>query len=288
MRGSIAQWESYRTRSTVKPFLKWAGGKRQLLPEIRRSIPSSFRTYYEPFLGAGAVLFDLQPAQAVVNDFNDQLMLTYRAVRDDVEQLISLLEVHKLMNSSDYFYEVRGLDRNTASFGELSHVEKAARLIYLNKTCYNGLYRVNSQGLFNVPYGRYKNPLICEADALRAVSFYLREHDVALMCGDFSDVVGKARPGDFVYFDPPYHSANSTNFTSYQAGGFSESEQERLRDVFAWLTERGVKCLLSNSDTGFIRALYGGFTVETVSASRAINADSSGRGKVNEVLIRNW
>ena len=276
------------SEALVKPFLKWAGGKRQLLPEIREHIPETFNSYYEPFLGAGAVFFDLLPTKAIVNDFNEQLMLTYRVIRDSVDELIRILDIHKARNSRDYFYEIRALDRNKHVFDLLPDVDKAARLIYLNKTCFNGLYRVNSRGEFNAPYGRYKNPTICEAEVLRAVSHYLNSHEVQLLCKDFADAVADASRGDFVYFDPPYFSSDNTNFTSYQAEGFDASEQERLRDVFAELSDRGVKCLLSNSDTEFIRELYSGFEVRTVSAIRAINADVNGRGRVNEVLVRNW
>lgn len=276
------------SEALVKPFLKWAGGKRQLLPEIREHIPETFNSYYEPFLGAGAVFFDLLPTKAIVNDFNEQLMLTYRVIRDSVDELIRILDIHKARNSRDYFYEIRALDRNKHVFDLLPDVDKAARLIYLNKTCFNGLYRVNSRGEFNAPYGRYKNPTICEAEVLRAVSHYLNSHEVQLLCKDFADAVADVSKGDFVYFDPPYFSSDNTNFTSYQAEGFDASEQERLRDVFAELSDRGVKCLLSNSDTEFIRELYSGFDIRTVSAIRAINADANGRGRVNEVLVRNW
>ena len=156
----------------VRPYLKWAGGKRQLLPEIQRHMPRRYTTYYEPFVGAGALLFATQPRRAVINDHNDQLIVTYTAIRDDVESLIALLKAHKENTSQEYFYEIRSLDRDAEAFAALSPVEKAARLIYLNKTCFNGLYRVNLQGLFNVPYGRYKNPAIFDEESLRAVSRY--------------------------------------------------------------------------------------------------------------------
>ena len=276
-------------QATLRPYLKWAGGKRQLLPEIRTRLPQGWqnRDYYEPFVGAGAVLFALAPRRAVINDYNRQLMLTYRAVRDHVEDVIALLAQHRDRHCRDYFYQVRGADR-TEAFTQWGEAEQAARLIYLNKTCFNGLYRVNAQGLFNVPFGRYKHPAICEPEALRAVSAYLQNNEVTLMCGDFADAVTEARAGDFVYFDPPYHSADNTNFTGYQAGGFGEAEQRRLRDVFAALAGRGVLCMLSNSDTELIRDLYGDYNLEIIPARRAINARPSGRGAVNEVLVRSW
>jgi DNA adenine methylase len=274
----------------IKPYLKWAGGKRQLLPEIRQHFPQNFTgyTYYEPFLGAGAVFFDIQPRRAVINDFNGQLILTYQVIQNNIEALIDALHRHEVNNSEEYYYQIRGLDRDVESFNQLSDVDKAARLIYLNKTCYNGLYRVNAQGLFNVPYGRYVHPAICEEPVLRAIHNYLHENDVRILNGDFSHAIQEADRHSFVYFDPPYHSPGNTNFTGYQAGGFNESEQTRLRDAFVELSNRGVKCLLSNSDTPFIRDMYRDFEIITVTARRAINSNAAERGDVNEVLVKNW
>lgn len=276
--------------AAVKPYLKWAGGKRQLLPEIRNYIPASFDRYIEPFVGAGAVLFDLQPKNAVINDANFQLVMTYEVIRDDVDALIDILKEHVAKNTKEYYYTVREMDRDPVIFSRLTKAEKAARLIYLNKTCFNGLYRVNSQGLFNVPYGKYKNPGICEEETLRGIHDYFNRAEVLILNGDFADAASMATEKSFVYFDPPYHSADNSNFTGYQANGFSEAEQIRLRDVMKDLTERGVKCLLSNSDTEFIREIYQdkAFHVETVTATRTINSNTAGRGKVNEVLVRNW
>jgi DNA adenine methylase len=194
------------------------------------------------------------------------------------------------MNNEEYFYEVRNLDRDEIKFVKLSNIEKAARLIFLNKTCFNGLYRVNSQGLFNVPYGKYKNPAICEDIVLRQISNYLNSNDVTILSKDFEQAVLTANKKSFVYLDPPYHSPDKTNFTGYQANGFDENEQERLRNVMIKMTNRGVKCLLSNSDTEFIRELYDydSFEIIPVLAKRAINSDSAGRGSVNELLIKNW
>jgi DNA adenine methylase len=276
----------------VKPFLKWAGGKRQLLEQILPLIHTK-GTYYEPFIGGGAVLFALQPKKAVINDLNEQLCLTYTAVRDHPDELIKLLKKHAEQNKKDgseYYYRIRDKDRKK-EFAALSDTEKAARLIYLNKTCYNGLYRVNSAGLFNTPYGYYKNPGICEEEVLRAVSRYFNENEVTILNEDFEKSVESAKKGDFVYFDPPYDSPNCTNFTGYQAGGFDHEDQTRLRDLMVDLKEKGVKCLLSNSKTDFIEELYEDrsiFTVQEVSASRMINSDALGRGKVPEVLVRNW
>ena len=276
----------------IKPYLKWAGGKRQLLAEIKKYLPKNLKnyTYYEPFVGAGAVFFELQPKKAVINDFNEQLILTYNVIRENVEDLILLLQKYQKKNNVEYFYKIRNLDRDQSNFNKLTDTEKAARLIFLNKTCFNGLYRVNSKGLFNVPYGRYKNPIICEDIVLRQISSYLNSNEISIMNNDFEHAVLTANKKSFIYFDPPYHSQDKTNFTGYQANGFDEDEQERLCNVIKKMTNSGIKCLLSNSDTEYIRKLYDQdiFDIISVQAKRKINSDSSGRGFVNELLIKNW
>ena len=276
----------------VKPFLKWAGGKRQLLAEIKKHLPKNINdyTYYEPFIGAGALFFELQPEKAIINDFNGQLIAAYIVIKEKIEELIALLKKYQEMNIEQNYYKIRNMDRDIIKFNELAGIEKAARLIFLNKTCFNGLYRVNSQGLFNVPYGRYKNPLICEEAVLRQISNYLNSNEISIVNGDFEQAVSTAGKTAFIYFDPPYHSPDKTNFTGYQANGFDDQEQERLRNVIIKMTNRGAKCLLSNSDTEYIRELYNDniFEITSVQAKRAINSNSAGRGAVNEVLIKNW
>lgn len=268
----------------MKPLLKWVGGKRQLLPAIHSMLPESYDTYVEPFLGGGAVLFSLAPERARVNDLNTELITVYEVVRDDVDELIELLRGYP--NESDFFYSMRALDRSP-EFAHLSRVERAARTIYLNKTCYNGLYRVNNAGQFNAPFGRYANPTICDEPNLREVSAYLASHDVAFSNGDYAAL--EANEGDFVYFDPPYDPVNPTsNFTGYQSGGFGRADQIRLKETCDALDARGVKFLLSNSATDFITELYADYRVETVKATRAVNSVASKRGKVNEVLVRNY
>lgn len=273
----------------IKPYLKWAGGKRQLLPEIMKYVPKRFNTYYEPFIGAGAVFLHLQPKRAVINDFNSQLVMTYETIRDNVDELIVLLSEHKERNNEDYFYEIRELDR-TKDFESMTNVQKAARLIYLNKTCFNGLYRVNSAGLFNVPFGRYKNPAILEEPVLRALSQYLSDpkNEIQILNGDFQRSLAGVQRGDLVYADPPYHSPDNTNFTGYQAGGFSEDDQIRLRDEMIRLRAIGAKCIFSNSDTPFIREIYTGFNIKQVDAKRNINSNGEARGNVKEVIITSW
>lgn len=273
-------------KTVPQPFLKWAGGKRQLLPEIRKYVPKQFHTYFEPFVGAGAVLFDLQPKKAVINDINFEVINTYNVIQEHVDELVNELKKHK--NDKDYFYAIRNLDRSE-EFKNLSMIERSARIIYLNKTCFNGLFRVNSQGQFNVPFGKYKNPKIVNEEVLRAVNRYLTENDVTILNVDFETAVTDAKEGDFVYFDPPYDPLSQTSsFTGYSLDGFNRDDQLRLRDLFVELHERGCYVLLSNSATDFIKDIYADFHVEIVSASRNINSVGAKRGKIDEVLVRNY
>jgi DNA adenine methylase len=237
----------------VQPFLKWAGGKRQLLPDILPLIPKGFNRYFEPFVGGGAVLFALQPQVATINDPNLELINCYQTIKNHPQALIQLASTYK--NDSDAYYQVRELDRS-AAFQSLSSLERAARLLYLNKTCYNGLFRVNRQGQFNVPFGSYKNPIIADPEVIHAISTYLNQADILYLNGDFARAVQQATRGDFVYFDPPYDPVSETaSFTSYSLNGFDREQQVRLQQTCDALTERGVKWLLSNSDTPFIRRL---------------------------------
>ncbi|MBD5101903.1 MAG: DNA adenine methylase [Subdoligranulum sp.] len=269
------------------PVVKWVGGKRQLLDEIIPRFPKQVTSYCEPFLGGGAVLFSLQPKNAIVNDLNADLILVYEVIRDNVELLIAALEQHE--NTPEYFYKIRDLDRDKDAYRKMSSIERASRIIYLNKTCYNGLFRVNASGEFNSPFGHYKNPNIVNAPVLRAVSKYLTANNIQLFHVDFEEVLRQVPRGGFVYLDPPYDPVSDTaSFTGYNRGGFGREEQERLKRCCDELTERRVRFLLSNSATSFIRELYAGYTVEIVHAKRAINSDASKRGAVEEVLIRNY
>ncbi len=280
----------FRKNDLLQPFLKWAGGKRQLLREIRKYCPRRYGIYFEPFVGAGAVLFDIQPRQGVINDANGELINVYRIIRNDPEGLIALLNQHQERNTKEYFYQLRSLDRDHA-FEALTEVERAARIIYLNKTCFNGLFRVNSQGQFNVPYGSYKKPLIYDEVVIRAVNHYLHEATVDISNGDFEEAVSGAGRGDFVYFDPPYDPISDTSsFTGYNLPAFDREQQKRLKRVCDDLTRRRCKVLLSNSATGFIRELYDDptrYTIIEVSANRNINSVATGRGKISELLIFN-
>ncbi|MET3699833.1 DNA adenine methylase Dam [Bacillus oleivorans] len=276
----------------LQPYLKWAGGKRQLLPEIRKYIPKKFNTYYEPFVGAGAVLFDLQPNKAVINDVNEELVNTYNVIKDkdSLGRLIDKLNEHQEKNDKDYFYKIRDKDRKE-EYKSMNDIERAARLIYLNKTCFNGLFRVNSQGQFNVPFGNYKNPQIVNEIVLKAVHNYIQSAEVKILNQDFEEAVSTAKNGDFVYFDPPYDPVSDTSsFTGYSLDGFNKDDQLRLRDLCVDLEKRGCKFLLSNSATDWIKEKYEekGFHIEIVSASRNINSVASKRGKIDEVLVMNY
>ncbi len=272
----------------IAPFLKWVGGKRQLIPEIKRLLPDNLvrSVYYEPFVGGGALLFELQPKRAVINDYNRELINVYQVVRDNPEELIADLQRHE--NTAEYFYSLRSLDREPV-FGTLTDIERASRIIYLNKTCYNGLYRVNSEGQFNSPFGKYKNPNIVNEPIIRAVSKYLNKVDIEIRNEDYEQVLNDLPANAFVYFDPPYHPVSeSSNFTGYVQGGWSEEDQIRLRNVCDALNARGIRFLLSNSAAGFIREIYAAYHIHIVRASRAINSVPTGRGQVDEFLIRNY
>lgn len=272
---------STSTSLCPRPFLKWAGGKGRLLSQYEPFFPASIDTYYEPFLGGGAVFFHLagRAKRAVLGDINPELVNVYCCVRDQVEPLIRHLWDHQRRHTPDYYYEVRQQQSLR------SPVERAARLIYLNKTCYNGLYRENSQGHFNVPVGNYKKPAICDPSLLRAASAALRIADIQT----FSFETLRSRsiaPRDFVYFDPPYHPISPTSsFTGYSRYGFTGDDQERLATVFRTLATQGQRVMLSNSDCEFIRELYRGFAIHPILAARAINSRAGRRGKISELLI---
>lgn len=268
----------------ARPFLKWAGGKTRLLKQYEPYFPprTEVRRYYEPFIGSAAVFFHLQPRPAVLADCNARLVEVYQAVQTDVMAVIAALNVHH--NDADYYYEIRAQDPAT-----LSLPERAARLIFLNKTCYNGLYRENSRGHFNVPFGRYKNPKICDERRLRLAAMALQ--GVALQVGDFAAMVETAAAGDFVYLDPPYAPLSATSsFTSYHQDGFGTADQQRLAQTMADLTARGVRAMLSNSSAPLIDELYpeGLYVRIDIAARRNINSKATGRGPVKERLILNY
>ncbi|MFW0112428.1 DNA adenine methylase [Rothia sp. CCM 9416] len=268
----------------LAPIVKWVGGKRQLLPEISKRLPNDLGTYFEPFVGGGAVLLATQPETAVVSDLNYELVNLYRVARDNPTGLLELARSYP--NEPDFYYELRGLDRDEVAFWALTPLQRAARMWFLNRTGFNGMYRVNSQGYQNVPFGRYKNPSFDEAN-LFAVSEYLQ--GVEILHSDYKDAVFSAVAGDFVYFDPPYDPVSPTaTFTAYSSDGFTRESQRELMELCVSLDERGVRFMLSNSNTDFIRDLYSGFNVHIVEARRAINSVGSKRGAVEEVLVTNY
>lgn len=261
-----------------RPFLKWAGGKGQLIQQYLPYFPKTFSTYYEPFLGGGAIFFHLRPPQSTLTDINPELVNVYCCVRDRAEAVIALLKEYQQQHGHDFYYQIRSNPGETA-------IEKAARFIYLNKTCFNGLYRENSKGQFNVPMGRYKAPKVCHPELLHAVSQTLKHTTIAVQ--PFDAVLDQARSDrDFVYFDPPYHPISSTSqFTAYNRYSFHPADQIRLRDTFAQLAQRGVNVMLSNSDCPFVRELYQDFKIHPIVAARSINSNPQRRGKITEVLV---
>ncbi len=277
-------------KTGARPFLKWVGGKSQLLSQLQRHYPKKYNRYFEPFVGGGAVYFDIQPKMAFINDINRTLITAYGHIQGKPNELIKLLrklhtQYHELADDkrSDLYYEIR------TKFNAIkdTSLEKSAYLIFLNKTGYNGMYRESSNGGYNVPFGKYKNPTILDEENIRAVSEALKE--VVLTSFSFEEAVANTKKGDFVYFDPPYHPLNGTaKFTSYTEKKFLEDEQRKLRDVFVELDKRGCFVMMSNSHTDFIGKLYKGYKRHTVLANRAINCKADGRGKIKEYVITNY
>lgn len=272
------------------PFIKWVGGKRRLLPQLEPLMPPGVerRRHVEPFVGGGAFFFARAPRNALLCDVNPALVTTYEAVRDELSSVVSALAALARRHGKESYYAVR--ERyNAARTGKkrVSKASQAAMFIYLNKTCFNGLHRVNRKGEFNVPMGRYKNPRILDTERLQMASAALQSADVR--CEGFEGLLRSAKPGDFIYLDPPYEPVSRTaSFTSYAKDGFSQDDQVRLRDVFGALHQRGCKLMLSNSDVPFIRELYAEWNVHTVHAARAVNSNGAGRGKVPEVVVTSY
>ena len=273
-----------------QPFIKWVGGKRGLLEQILPLFPKKFNNYYEPFVGGGAIFFELfskgllTNKKVILSDINRELINTYDVVKNNPFELINQLEIYKEQHSKEFYYQIRELDRKE-DYDKLSNLEKATRFIYLNKTCFNGLYRVNKKGYFNTPLGSYKNPNIADRDVILSASEALQ--NVTIKHQSFKKILEEAQKGDLVYFDPPYYPLNDTsNFTSYDSNCFLEDEQFELFEAFDKLSDMGVKVVQSNSDTEFIRNLYKNYDIQIVNANRFINSKSNGRGKITEVLIR--
>ncbi len=269
----------------IPSIVKWAGGKSQLLSQFDKFFPERIDCYIEPFLGSGAVFFYVKhrfnPKKIILSDINEELINSYIVVRDKVDELIGILKKHKERHCKEYYYKIRVLDSTT-----LTDVENAARFIYLNKTCFNGLYRVNSKGKFNVPIGSYKNPGILKEDILREANKMLQGVELKVM--PFEEVLDFATKRAFIYLDPPYYPLTKTSsFTAYTKKVFLEEEQKKLAELFKKLDKMGCKLMLSNSDHPFIRNLYKEFRQESVFAKRLINCDATKRGHITELVVRN-
>ena len=283
--------QQYQLTASPKPFVKWAGGKRQLIPQIEKHLPEKFSSYFEPFLGGGALLFHLlsenKNLKGYVSDLNSDLVLAYVTIRDNLNGLLKSLQKHSdnyFSDSKSYYYSVRETNPK-------SQIEKVSRLLFMNRTCFNGLYRVNSKGKFNVPLGRYSNPNIVQEENLRSVNQFLNHNKIIIRCQDFSSTVEKAKRGDFVYFDPPYQPVSKTaNFTSYTNGNFGLNDLKRLAKVSNQLTKKGVNVLLSNSSSKQVRELFSSkdWEIFEIEANRAINSDSNKRTGHSELLIKNY
>ncbi len=267
-------------------FIKWAGGKKQLLKQFKPLFPKKIERYFEVFVGGGAVLFYIiqhyKPKYVFISDINEELINTYKVIRKDVENLIKELKKLKKLHNKEKYTKIRSEDPNL-----LSSLTRASRFIYLNKTCFNGLYRVNSKGEFNVPMGSYKNPSIVMEKELREISKLLKKVKIKIM--GFEKITKLTKKGDFIYFDPPYYPLkNGKSFTTYTKGNFLDDEQKQLFRVFKALDKKGCKVMLSNSNTKFIKDLYKGYKRNFVKANRMINCEGSGRGKIKEIVVRNY
>ena len=277
-----------KSQSTLQPFTKWTGGKRQLLSVIKSLMPDQYNNYFEPFVGGGALFFDLAPKKAYINDFNSELINCYQQIKKNPQILIELLAKHQENNSKEYYLDLRSADRDSR-IDKMTDVERAARIMYMLRVDFNGLYRVNSKNQFNVPYGRYKNPKIVDGELLLSISKYLNDNDIHILNKDFEEAVEDVRVGDFVYFDPPYIPLSETSaFTSYTHEGFSYEDQVRLMDTFMKLDEKGAYVMLSNSSSPIVEELYKDFYIHKVEATRTNGAKSSSRGKISEIIVTNY
>ena len=272
-----------------KPFVKWAGGKRQIIDKLKEYVPDEYNTYYEPFIGGGALLFELSPKNAVINDSNEELMNVYRCLCDEekFKKMCNLLNHYEAEHSEEFYYEIRNKDKNKNAYSRLSDYTKAARTIYLNKACFNGLYRVNKKNEFNVPFGKKTKINTYEGSNLITVSNYLTMNNIKILSIDFEEAVKDVKPKDFIYFDPPYDSDTST-FNSYTEEGFDRNEQIRLAKVFKELDKKGAYVMLSNHNTSLINDLYKDYNIHLIEAKRNINSNGKKRGKVEEVIITNY
>lgn len=273
----------------IKPFVKWAGGKRQIISEIKKYMPKSYNNYYEPFVGGGALFFELTPKNAVINDYNSELINVYNILRnaDKVNELVELLKLYESQHSEEFYYNIRNMDRDKETFNKLTDVGKGARTIYLNKSCFNGLYRVNSKNEFNVPFNKSKKVNTFDESNLLDINTYFSENNIEILCGDFEQAIKNVQAGDFIYFDPPYDTLKNS-FTSYTENGFTQDDQKRLFESYKKLDKLGAKVMLSNHNTEFINNLYKDYNIIVIQAKRNINSKGNARGNVEETIITNY
>lgn len=273
----------------LSPFVKWAGGKRQIMNQLLEYKPKKFKHYFEPFVGGGALFLQLMPNHATINDSNKDLICVYKCLRNNklFKKFYNACKEHEINHSEGYYYQIRDLDKKKA-YKNYPIYLKAARCIYLNKACFNGLYRVNSKGQFNVPSGKYEKVHCFDDENIKRLHKYFNKRKPIILNKDFEEAVKTAKAGDFVYFDPPYDTLTKQSFTSYTTGGFDKKEQERLRDVVTALTKKGVFVMVSNANTPFINELYKDFNIHVIEAKRSINSKGEGRGKIEELIITNY
>ncbi len=280
----------YLSTMALNPFVKWAGGKRQIMNYLLEYKPKKFKHYYEPFVGGGALLLELAPIHATINDSNKELISVYKCLRNKklFKKFYDACKEHERNHCEEYYYKIRDLDKKKTAYAKLPMYLKAARCVYLNKACYNGLYRVNSKNQFNVPFNGKEKIKCFDEDNIQSLHKYFHKRKPVILSKDFAEAVKTAKAGDFVYCDPPYDTLKDDSFTSYSADGFGKKEQEKLRDVIRELTGRGVLVMASNANTPFIREIYKDFNIHIVEARRNINSKGNGRGKVEELIITNY
>lgn len=274
----------------AKPFVKWAGGKRQIIDKLLKLVPVEYNTYYEPFVGGGALLFELSPKTAVINDSNKELMNVYKTISTDegYEETLKLLNTYEKKHNEAFYYKIRNVDKDKEKFAKLNDYERAARTIYLNKACFNGLYRVNSKGEFNVPFNKKLKINTYDGQNMTLAYVYFQTNKITMLSTDFETAVKDAKKGDFIYFDPPYDSENDDTFNSYTEDGFGKEEQRRLAKVYKDLSDRGCYVMLSNHNTTLINELYKDYNIHVINAKRNINSKGEKRGSVEEVIITNY
>lgn len=274
----------------LQPFVKWAGGKRQIIDKLLKLMPKKFNHYYEPFVGGGALFLEIAPNRSVINDCNYELIAIYKCLRNEkkFQKMKQLCKQHEANHSEEYYYKIRNIDKNHKKFWKMSLSERAARCLYLNKACFNGLYRVNKNNEFNVPFGKKEKIKCYNEDNIKAIHQYFLKSKPVILNKDFFSVIKNIKHGDFVYFDPPYDTVKADSFTSYSSVKFTKKDQIKLESIVENLTAKGVCVMVSNANTDFIRNIYKNFNIHVIQAKRIINSNTSGRGAIEELIITNY